>query len=190
MKKGHTDIQWFELPNHFVFHYANSWEEGNIIKIFAVVHQDIKIGFNNKEHPFLAEPISKIPFYKFELDLDTGKHTYTKLIDKFSFEFPTINLDYMGYKNQFCYLPYFADKVGEGMGGSQNVFIKGFLKYDLQNEKILNQIDFGPSHTGQEVVFQKREGATSEDDGYLMTAIHDWKTDKSQLVMWDSKNLT
>jgi carotenoid cleavage dioxygenase-like enzyme len=21
------DIIWFELPNHYVFHYVNSWEE-------------------------------------------------------------------------------------------------------------------------------------------------------------------
>ena len=156
MKKGHTDIQWFNLPNHYVFHYANSWEEDNVIKIFAAVYEDIKIGFNNTEHPFLAEPVSKVPFYKFELDLKTGDYKYEKLISNFSFEFPTINLDYMGYKNQFCYLAYMADKVGEGDGASENVFIKGFIKYDLQNEKILNQIDFGPTHTGQEVLFQKR----------------------------------
>jgi carotenoid cleavage dioxygenase-like enzyme len=82
--------------------------------------------------------MSKIPFYKFELNLATGGHTYTKLIDNFSFEFPTINLDYMGYKSQFCYLPYMADKVGEGKAGSENVFVKGFLKYDVLAEKILN----------------------------------------------------
>ena len=32
-------------------------------------------------------------------------------------------------------------------------------------------------------------GATEEDDGYLMTTLHDWTTDKSQFVMWDSKAL-
>jgi carotenoid cleavage dioxygenase len=54
----------------------------------------------------------------------------------------------------------------------------------------LNKIDFGPTHTGQEVIFHKKENSTKEDDGYLMTTIHDWTTDNSQFVIWDSKNLT
>ena len=68
--------------------------------------------------------------------------------------------------------------------------MKGFINCSLQALQIVYQIDFGPTHTGQEVFFQKREGATEEDDGYLMTTVHDWNTDESKFVIWDSKNLS
>ena len=181
MKKGQTDVKWFSLPNHYIFHYVNAWEEGPVIKMFAVVHESVRIGFNTGEHPFLHNKDTKNIFslHKIELNLETGEEIFTKMISDMSFEFPTINLNYVGSKNKYCYMAYMADKVGEGPGANENVFLKGFIKYDLENEEIISKIDFGATHTGQEVYFQPREGATEEDDGYLMTTIHDWTTDKS-----------
>jgi len=37
MNKYGKDIKWFEFPSHFVFHFINSWEDGDIIKIFGCV---------------------------------------------------------------------------------------------------------------------------------------------------------
>jgi len=47
-------------------------------------------------------------------------------------------------------------------------------------------ISYGPAHTAGEVYFQPRTGATQEDDGYLMTFVHDWTTNTSEFVMWDA----
>ena len=62
----------------------------------------------------------------------------------------------------------------------------GFLKYDLQEEKVVKRISFGPTHTAGEVFFQPRTDAKSEDDGYLMTFVYNWNTNTSEFVMWDA----
>ena len=49
-------------------------------------------------------------------------------------------------------------------------------------DKIVKTVNFGETHTGGEIYYQQRDGSDpskDEDDGYLMTTIHNWKTDKS-----------
>ena len=51
-------VQWFELPNHYVFHFVNAWESNNekgeeIIKMYGMTQTRINIDFED-EHPFLA----------------------------------------------------------------------------------------------------------------------------------------
>jgi len=66
---------------------------------------------------------------------------------------------------------------------------KGFIKYDLENEKIVKYVPFGDTRTAGEVFFHKRENATAEDDGYLMTFVYDWSNSTSEIVMWDAKTM-
>ena len=63
------------------------------------------------------------------------------------------------------------------------------FKYDLINEKMVSRIKFGQNKSAGEVFFQKRDNATSEDDGYLMTFVYDWVQNKSEFMMWDAKTM-
>ena len=76
--------------------------------------------------------------------------------------------------------------------GQESLSIKGFIKYDLIEEKIVKKVDFGHNKWGGEVQWAPKEGqygSREEDDGYLMTVIYDSNTKKSHFAMWDSKNL-
>ena len=66
MKRDCTDaedIKWFELPNHYVFHYVNAWEKkapngDDLIVMFGCVLNDVNLDYKVKEkdgseHPFL-----------------------------------------------------------------------------------------------------------------------------------------
>lgn len=71
-----------------------------------------------------------------------------------------------------------------------NEYFTDLIKFDMQEDRIAEIISFGQSHIGGEVQFQQREGSDplkDEDDGYIMTAVHNWKTNQSQFVMWDAK---
>lgn len=74
-----------------------------------------------------------------------------------------------------------------------NCYYNSVLKFDMQEEKMVKQTSFGPTHNGGECFYQQRDGSNpdvnGEDDGYLMTAVHDWKTNTSQLMMWDAKTM-
>ena len=54
---------------------------------------------------------------------------------------------------------------------------------------MVSKIKFGENKSAGEVFFQKRDNAKSEDDGYLMTFVYDWVTNKSEFVMWDAKTM-
>lgn len=51
----------------------------------------------------------------------------------------------------------------------------------------------GPHGNCGEIFYQQRDNSDAavngEDDGYLMTCMHDWKQDKAQFVMWDAKTM-
>jgi len=86
----------------------------------------------------------------------------------------------------------FSSKLPETKAGQENVFFEGCIKYDLQEEKILGRIDFGETKTSGEVFYHKKDESdpfTDEDNGYLMCFVWDYKTEKSEFVMWDAKTM-
>lgn len=104
-------------------------------------------------------------------------------------DFPLINMDLMGYKNQYAYMTYFSEKIPSEKNGVYSQYFEGFCKYDLENEKLIKKIKFGDNKTAGEVFFQKKDNAKTEDDGYLMTFVYDWVLNKSEFVMWDAKTM-
>ena len=49
----------------------------------------------------------------------------------------------------------------------------GFVKFDLIEERVVAKVAYGHKRFGGEAFFQPREGATEEDDGWLMDIIYD-----------------
>ena len=47
-------------------------------------------------------------------------------------------------------------------------------------------IKFGATRVSGAVFYHPRDNAKSEDDGYCMTFVYDWTTQKSEFVMWDA----
>ena len=118
----------------------------------------------------------------------------TVLIDGMGLEFPNLNQHYYGHKSRFCYLACRPrmQELPKSEVEIENVYFTGFIKFDQQEDKVVKQVSFGETHTGGELYYQQRDGSDpskNEDDGYLMTTVHNWKTDKSQFVMWDAKTL-
>jgi len=70
------------------------------------------------------------------------------------------------------------------------LFEEGFLKFDTQTNKVVKEIVYGHAQSGGEIFFAPRDNATSEDDGYCMSFVHNWESNSSQFVMWDSKTMS
>ena len=128
--KNTDEIKWFELPNHYVFHFANAWETTNdqgheVIKMFGCSLTDVSLEHKIKdspdgqEHPFLWEDENsdnRGKLTKFEFNMNTGEHTM-KVIEDLTCDFPLIDMDVMGYESQFAYLTYFAKDIPEHQNG-------------------------------------------------------------------------
>lgn len=192
-----AQVQWFELPNHYVFHFVNAWEETNekgeqIIKLFGCTQTTINIDFGeDNEHPFLAG--NQAPkLSKFVFNLTTGEADWKVLVEDINMEFPVIDQDLIGHKQRYTYLAIFKAKLPENQVGRDNVYFDGVLKYDLFDEKIVGRINFKDSESAGEVFYHKKDESNpheDEDNGYLMSFVYDWKTDKSQFLMWDAKTM-
>ena len=91
--QAEEQIQWFDLPNHYIFHYIGSWEEKNdkdedIVVIWGCSLQTVSIDFY-REHPFYGKHIVD-EITKITLNLATGKSTFKKFEPGFSGDFPVI----------------------------------------------------------------------------------------------------
>lgn len=105
-----SQIQWFELPNHYVFHYVNAWEETNengetIVKLFGCAQTQVHIELN-KEHPFLGGEVDPV-LSKFTFNLTTGESEWKVLEKDLPCEFPVIDQNLMGRKHKYAYLACF-----------------------------------------------------------------------------------
>ena len=198
------EIMWFDLPNHYVFHFANAWEKkapngDEMVIMFGCALKDVNLIHTHSnhspdgssEHPFLWESHEKDnrgKLTKFEFNLTTGESNMTQLVDEAS-DFPLIDMEQIGYESQYVYLTYFAKDIPQEKNGVYSQYFDGVYKYDMINEKIVEKIKFGENKSAGEVFFQKRDYATSEDDGYLMTFVYDWVENKSEFMMWDAKTM-
>lgn len=109
-------------------------------------------------------------------------------------EFPVANQHYVGHKNKYTYMSYRDESNTEPISkkAQDNLNHEGFIKYDLQKEQIVSKVSFGHTHAGGEVFYQQRDNSdplSKEDDGYIMTVVHDWSNKQSQFRMWDSRKL-
>ena len=156
-----SKIQWIAVPTHYVFHYANAWEETNEGGETIIVAYGCKFEkFDIELDPFLEDSSVKAGtdypgiFTKFIFNLTTGQAKEAILIPDISTEFCLVNQAFVGYKCRYVYMLIEDEsKYTNEQGSKENKFGTGFLKYDLQEEKIVKIVDFGPTHSGGEVFF-------------------------------------
>lgn len=89
-----TEIKWFDVESHFVFHYGNSWDSQNeqgetVVTFFAIVWPYINLSWMHKEHMTNLDETQN--FEKFEFNMTTGEHKRTVLITDIHLEFPVLN---------------------------------------------------------------------------------------------------
>ena len=159
------DIKWFELPNHYVFHFVNAWEKkapngDDLVVMFGCVLNDVDLNYRVKEkdgseHPFLWQDTNndnRGKLTKFEFNLSTGESSMKLLVDEGS-DFPIVNADLVGYESQYAYLTYFAKDIPKEKNGIYSQYFDGVYKYDLINEKMVSKIKFGENKSAGEVFF-------------------------------------
>jgi carotenoid cleavage dioxygenase len=89
-------------------------------------------------------------------------------------EFPRINEQYLGRQTHYGY-------AGKSAPTAMPKF-DGLLKFALEQQSVQVH-SFGTGRYGGEGVFVPRPGSTVEDDGWLMTFVHDEAQDTSELVI-------
>ena len=179
---GPDSIRWFDALPCYVYHVVNAWEEGDEV---------VMIGCRVKN----PEPTSRFPgplgrmlsflrldaqIYEWRFDLSTGQ-TRERALDDDNTEFPTIDARRTGLKSRYAYNVHLSEDA--------TLFFDGIFKYDLEQGGCQKHW-FGEGRVGSEAPFAPRPGATEEDDGYLVSFVHDLREDRSEVVILDASDLS
>ncbi|KAI4383001.1 hypothetical protein MLD38_008887 [Melastoma candidum] len=190
--KNELQIRWFELPNCFIFHNANAWEEEDeVVLITCRLEKPDLDMVNGSAEDQLDDFCNQL--YEMRFNMKTGLATQKKLSES-AVDFPRINESYTGRKQRYVY--------GTTLGSIAKV--TGIVKFDLhaQPEEGKTKIEvggnveglfkLGPGRFGSEAIFVPREPGlkSDEDDGYLIFFAHDENTGKSTANVIDAKTMS
>ncbi|KAL0323821.1 UNVERIFIED_CONTAM: Carotenoid 9,10(9',10')-cleavage dioxygenase 1 [Sesamum calycinum] len=213
-------VRWFEVKPCCAFHIINCYEEDDDeVVVMACIAQDSiipgpdlgkdKLGWfsrglkkvssceENMEEGFLfARP------YEWRLNMKTGqvKEKYIVAPD-FAMDFPMINDNFIGVKNKFAYTQV-VDSVASSVAGmvkygglakvclqERNVqFLEG-IKQNGEYRKIEYHM-FPESTFCTGASFVAKQGAADEDDGWLITFVHNEDTNVSEVYIVDAKKIS
>ena len=168
-----ADIVWVDVPISYVFHPMNAYDQADGSVVIDLCVYDTMFE-NDLRGPFGDN------FARFERWVvnPVTRTCSTTVIDSSWVEFPRHRGSLTGkpYRYGYCASP--SLKPGWPT-----------LKFDLHTgEKQV--FDHGPGRSAGEPVFVGRQGSTDEDDGWLVTFVHDVPEGKAELVILDAQDFT
>jgi carotenoid cleavage dioxygenase len=104
-------------------------------------------------------------------------------LDDDATDFPRVNESRLGRPNRYSWNARFERKPS----GAVPLF-EGINRYDQQSGAIQRH-DHGAGRFGGEAVFAPRPGASREDDGWVMTYVHDEGAGSDELLILDARDL-
>jgi carotenoid cleavage dioxygenase len=174
--------KWFEFPTCYVYHVVNAWEDGDDVVMAACKMVPNGFGPDAAYGPYA--PMVQVlalraqPFL-WRMNMRTGEGRETQLDDRLS-EFPVVNYAYQGRRSMFSYHVVMDDHVEQRYSG--------LLKYVLSTGDVIAH-EFPRGVYGSEPAFAPREGATAEDDGYVVTFTAD-ASGRSEALVIDARNFS
>ncbi|XP_030543072.1 carotenoid 9,10(9',10')-cleavage dioxygenase 1-like [Rhodamnia argentea] len=140
--------------------------------------------------------------YEWRLNMKTGKAKERNLTGtKYSMDFPMINSNFAGLKNRYGYTQVVDSSASSisGMpkyGGLAKLYLDQpktgiSLKENRIEETImLDYHEFGENIFCTGAAFVPNENGFEEDDGWIITFVHNESTDTSQVYLIDCKNFS
>jgi carotenoid cleavage dioxygenase len=178
-----SDVRWFEASPCYIYHTINAWEEGDEIVMVAcrvadpIPTPDKRFG---KWAVLMGNLTISAELWRWRFNLETGETTEERLDDR-NAEFPMINNRMLGQKTRYAYSQLLVN--------DPQLRFTGIAKYDTDSGA--SEIyEYGDGRFGSEAPFAPRIDATAEDDGYLLSFVHDERENRSELLIVDAKNVT
>ncbi|KAB5553229.1 hypothetical protein DKX38_010540 [Salix brachista] len=213
-------VRWFAVEPNCTFHILNCFEEGAEVVVRGCRSLESIIsesyGMDLEESEWVSGRLrSKLPvqqstfstndellfcrFYEWRLNMKTGEVKERNLTGtKFSLEFPMINPSFNGLKNKFGYTQIVHEpaSISSGMpkfGGLAKLFFDETASKEGEHSEGHIKVEYHEFEgntfcTGS--AFVPKEGALEEDDGWIITFVHDEDTNTSKVYIIDTNNFT
>lgn len=174
---GAEDIIWADVSPCYVFHPMNAYDDADGNVVLDVCRYDSMMA-NDHNGPFRD---SLPTLDRWTVNPQTAKVGEQRIDDSYQ-EFPRCH---PGLNSK----PY---RYGYAVGVAPTDAGPGFpaiLKHDLQTGG-RSQFDLGAGRHSGEPYFIPRDGARSEDDGFLMSFVYDAERNASELMVLDAGDLS
>ncbi|KAJ3680696.1 hypothetical protein LUZ60_016974 [Juncus effusus] len=176
-----SEIRWFEIPGFNMMHSLNAWEEEGPngeqhLVLMAANVLSIEHALDNLD--LVHSCVEKV-----RINLKNGDVSRTPL-SAGNLDFGVIHPGYLGRKNRYGYL---------GVGNPMPK-ISGIVKLDFSltgsGDCVVASRDFGPGCFGGEPFFvpSSWDDGTDEDDGYVVSYVHNEQTGESTFVVMDARS--
>jgi carotenoid cleavage dioxygenase len=164
------DVVWYDIDPCYVYHPLNAYEDG----------KDIVIDVSRLAHSMKAG-VADVPpvLHRWTIHTDKGVVSETQVDDR-PVEFPRVPDSVVGLKHRYGYMAEFGSGLPTAVA---------FRKYDLTTGAS-DAHQLGDGRFGGEPVFVPAQGATSEDDGYVLSFVYDQGQNLSELVILDASNIS
>ncbi|CAN1249154.1 9-cis-epoxycarotenoid dioxygenase NCED2, chloroplastic [Linum perenne] len=174
------DMIWVDSPDTFCFHLWNAWEEpetDEVVVIGSCMTPPDSI-FNECDES-LKSVLSEI-----RLNLKTGESKRRPIIPEeeskqVNLEAGMVNRNRLGRKSQFAYLA-----IAEPWPK-----VSGFAKVDLITGEIQKYIYGDGKYGGEPFFLPKDPNSNKEDEGYILTLVHDEEKWTSELRIVNAVNM-
>ena len=173
---NNSDVRWFDIDPCFVFHSFNSFEEGNKIILYVSRQQEAMVG-GFKDIYGGEKTVARL--WRWIIDLENGRVSEEQLDDG-ACDFPRVNDNRIGLHTEYGYCMQIKTDV-ESLTFGETLF-----KYHLESGKRTDH-HLGSNVAGGEPVFAPKPGSTKEDQGWILSLVHDRNTRKSKLVIVDAE---
>nr|BAC10552.1 nine-cis-epoxycarotenoid dioxygenase4 [Pisum sativum] len=165
-------MKWFNVPGFNIVHAINAWDEEDGKTVTLIAPNILSV-----EHTMERLDLVHAMIEKVKINVETGIVSRQPLSAR-NLDFAVINSDFMGKRNRFVYAA-----IGNPMPK-----ISGVVKIDVLKGEEVGCRMFGEGCYGGEPFFVAREGGVEEDDGYLVSYMHDEKKGESRFLVMDAKS--
>lgn len=175
-----SQMRWFEVPGFNIIHAINAWDEEDGNAVVMVAPNILSV-----EHTLDRTDLVHALVEKVRIDLRTGIVTRRPMSAR-NLDFGVINPAYMAKKSRYVYAA-----VGDPMPKISGVVKLDVSKGDERRDCIVVTRIFGPGCYGGEPFFVARDPEnpeTEEDDGYVVSYVHDENTGESKFLVMDAKS--
>ncbi len=174
-------IVWCDVEPCYVFHPLNAYEDADGRIVVDLCRYE-RMMDTDRLGPF----VEKMPTLdRWTIDPKTRKVTEERIDDR-AHEFPRHDPRVGTREHRYGYT---AGLVTVGSGPTQTFDHTAIYKTDVTTGAVASH-DFGAGKGGAEPIFIPKEGSTSEDEGWILSMVHDRNTDGSELHIIDAAAFT
>ncbi|KAM0943307.1 putative oxidoreductase [Dioscorea sansibarensis] len=175
-----SEMRWFDVPGFNMMHSVNAWDEDDGAGGLVVVLVGLNMVGDSMKNLLERMELLRSRLEMVRIYVNSGKVTRT-MISAENLEFGSVNQEYVGRRNRYVYAGVAAP----------NPKISGVVKVDLEGERVVGRREFGlECYAGEPCYVPAREGegGGEEDDGYLVTYVHDERKEESRFVVMDARS--